>query len=496
MAIRRNSIVNLVGSFVGLILFALLTPLYFHVIGSERYGILAIIWVFLTFFAAFDFGMGAALTYRIANEARSDIARQADYFWTAMAISLPVGLIAGAILFGVVGGGFGNIFKLTPAISAELLHALLPLLAIGVSTILLTTINGFLIGREYFVANAVLGSVGPSLSILLPVLAALLISPSLDILILATLAGRVIIVLAGLAVSQIMILRNARPTVSRRSARALASYGAWMSVGGLMELAVSSADRFILGLVAGPAAVGYYSVPASVLARVMIFPTSIATAALPQLASRSATEEVILARKIVAMVGVLTPCFVAGEFLAGPFLQLWMGPAFAKVATLPMQLLLPAFWMEGMAAILYFRLLAQGRPRTSAVVAAVILLPYCLLMYLLVSAWGLPGACVAYIGRNLMFLSGRVAVTRSWRLMAVVVGPEALSLVTALAICLFAWPDQPPILVGVLVTLASIALAVKRRPAEFDAMLRDFARPLATRFARPAALDVGSNPDG
>lgn len=496
MAIRRNSIVNLVGNLAGLVLFALLTPFYFHIIGSERYGILGIIWVFLTFFAAFDFGMGAALTYRIANEARSDIARQADYFWTAMAISLPVGLIVGGVLFGLVGGGFGNLFKLTPAISAELLHAALPLLAIGISTILLTTINGFLIGREYFVANAVLGSLGPSLSILLPMLAALLISPSLDILILATLAGRAIVVLAGLAVSQIMILRNARPTVSRRSARALAGYGAWMSVGGLFELAVSSADRLMLGMVAGPAAVGYYTVPASVLARVMIFPTSIATAALPQLASRSAEEEIILARKVVAMVGVLTPCFVAGEFLAEPFLRLWMGPAFAKIATLPMQLLLPAFWMEAMAAILYFRLLAQGRPGTSAAVAAVILLPYCLLMYVLVSAWGMPGACVAYIGRNLMFLGGRVTVTRSWRLMAVVVGPEALSLVAALAICLLAWPAQPPILVGILVTLGSIALALKRRPAEFDAMLRDFARPLSTRFTRSAALDAGSHTDG
>ena len=495
MAIRRNSFVNLAGAIAGLVLFAALTPLYFHVIGAERYGILGIIWVFLTFFAAFDFGMGAALTYRIANEARSDIARQADYFWTAMAISLPVGLVAGAVLFGLVGGGFGNIFKLTPAISAELVHSALPLFAIGISTILLTTINGFLIGREYFVANAALGALGPALSILLPVLAALLLSPSLNTLILATLAGRAIMVLAGLLVSQLMAMRGARPSISMRSARALASYGAWMSIGGLIELAVSSADRFILGLVAGPAAVAAYSVPASVLARVMIFPTSLGTVALPQMASRSVDEEAILARKIVAMVGMLTPCFVAGEFLAEPFLRLWMGAAFAKVATLPMQLLLPAFWMEAMAAILYFRLLAQGRPGTSAAVAAVILLPYCLLMYFLVSAWGVPGACVAYIGRNLMFLGGRVTVTRSWRLMAAVVGPEALSLVIALAICVFASPAQPPILVGILVTLASIALALKRRPAEFDAMLRDFTRPLSTRFARSAAHDAGSNPD-
>lgn len=496
MAIRRNSIVNLTGSIAGLVLFAVLTPLYFHVIGAERYGVLGIIWVFLTFFAAFDFGMGAALTYRIANEARSDIARQADYFWTAMAISLPVGLVAGAVLFGLVGGGFGNAFKMTPAISAELFHSALPLFAIGVSTILLTTINGFLIGREYFVANAVLGALGPTLSILLPVLAALLISPSLNVLILATLAGRVIVVLVGVLVSQLIAMRGARPSISMRSARALASYGAWMSLGGLMELAVSAADRFILGVVAGPAAVGYYTVPASVLARVMIFPTSLGTVALPQMASRSAEEEAILARKVIAMVGMLTPCFVAGEFLAEPFLRLWMGPAFARVATLPMQLLLPAFWMEAMAAILYFRLLAQGRPGTSAAVAAAILVPYCLLMYGLASVWGVAGACVAYIGRDLMFLGARTAVTRSWRLMATTVGPEALSLVVALAICLFAWPAQPPVLVGIIVTMASIALALWRRPAEFDAMIDDVRRGLMLRLRRPVILDAESGLDG
>jgi len=496
MAIRRNSFVNLAGAIAGLGLFAALTPLYFHVIGAERYGVLGIIWVFLTFFAAFDFGMGAALTYRIANEARSDIARQADYFWTAMAISLPVGLVAGAVLFGLIGGGFGNAFKMTPAVSAELLHSALPLFAIGVSTILLTTINGFLIGREFFVANAVLGAVGPALSILLPVLAALLISPSLDILILATLAGRAIMVLAGILISQFMALQGTRPSISVRSARALADYGVWMSIGGMIELGVSSADRFILGLVAGPAAVGYYTVPASVLARVMIFPTSLGTVALPQMASRSAEEEVILARKVIAMVGMLTPCFVAGEFLAEPFLRLWMGSTFARIATLPMQLLLPAFWMEAIAAILYFRLLAQGRPKTSAAVAAVIILPYCLLMYVLASGWGVAGACVAYIGRDLMFLGGRIAVTRSWRLMAVAVGPEALSLVVALVICLLAWPAQPPMFVGIIVTVASIALAWWRRPAEFDTMISDLRRGLITRLAKPVVLDAESGLDG
>ena len=483
MAIRRNSFVNLTGNLVGLVLFAALTPFYFHVIGSERYGILAIIWAFLSFFSAFDFGMGAALTYRVASEARSDVGRQSDYFWTAMSISLPVGVVAGAILFGMVGGGLGNLFKLSSAVSAELFHSAPTLLAIGVCTVLLSTAGGLLRGREYFVTNAVLAALGLALSILLPALAALLISPSLDLLILATLAGRMIVVVAQIVIAQAVLLPGTRPTVSVRSARSLIGYGAWSSVGGVIELTISSADRFILGAVAGPAAVGYYSGPSSVLARVMIFPTSIGVAALPQLSSRSREEEAVLARKIVKMVGMLTPCFVGGVFLAEPFLRLWMGAAFAKVATLPMQVLLPAFWMEGMSAILFYRLLAQGRPRTSAVVAALIVAPYCALIYYLAGIWGVVGGAAAYFGRNLMFLASRATVTRSWRMLAGAVGADLLLLMIALCLCLFTWPAQPPLIIAVMVTGASAALALARRPAEFDALVRDLARAVGlSRF--------------
>ena len=489
MAIRRNSFVNLTGNLVGLVLFAALTPLYFHVIGSERYGILAILWAFLSFFAAFDFGMGAALTYRVASEARGDVRRQADYFWTAMAISLPVGFVTGGILFGLVGGGVGNLFRLSPAVGAEMFHSAPALLAIGICTVLLSTGGGLLRGREYFVTNAVIAALALALSILLPVLAALLISPSLDILILATLAGRVIVVVATFAIAQIVVLAGSRPSMSRRSARSLIGYGAWSSVGGVIELAIISADRFIIGAAAGPAAVGYYSVPSSALARVMVFPTSIGGAALPQLAARSPGEEVILARKIIKMVAMLTPCFVGGVFLADPFLRLWMGAAFARVATLPMQILLPAFWLEAIGAILFYRLLGQGRPKAIAAIAAIILLPYCALLYYLAGLWGVLGGAVGYLGRNLMFVTGRATVTRSWPMLIGAVGVDFALVLAALAACLVAWPAQPPLAVAVILTGISIAVAMKRRPPEFDKMVKDLIRRFGLHRGPAAAGD-------
>lgn len=473
MAIRRNSFVNLAGSLVGLVLFATLTPLYFHVIGNERYGILAIIWAFLTFFSAFDLGMGSALTYRIASESKDDRSRQSDYFWTAMAISVPVGAVTGVILFGLVGGGFGNLFNLSPAVSDELLRSTPALLAIGLSTVLNSTAGGLLRAREYFVTSAVLGAINLALSITMPVLAAVLISPSLESLIIATLIGRLILVIASMTIAQVILLQNARPTISLASARALLGYGSSVSIGGLLELAISSADRLILGAVAGSGAVAYYAVPSSAISRVMVFPASLGQAALPQLAARAVEEEKILGQKMLRMIAVLSPVFVIGIFLTRPFLTLWMGASFALLATLPMQILLAAFWLEMFSGSLYYRILGQGRPAANIYVAGVIIAPYCALLLGLSHLWGVSGACVAYFGRNIMYLSGRAFFTKSGKTLLATIAPEGSVVLASLVVCLFALPEQPPVAVGIILSIISIGIFARRRPVEFDTLIHD-----------------------
>jgi O-antigen/teichoic acid export membrane protein len=190
MNIRRNSLINLGGSVIGLILFAAMTPLYYQVIGGERYGILSIILAFMVFFVSFDFGMGAALSYRVAGEARGEPRRQSEYFWTATAISLPVGLAIGAVLFGMVGGGFGALFRLSEEVADELMKSVAWLFAMGIATVLQSTVGGLFKGREQFLVNATLGALGIIFSILFPVAAAIAFGPSLQNLIIATRAPR------------------------------------------------------------------------------------------------------------------------------------------------------------------------------------------------------------------------------------------------------------------------------------------------------------------
>ncbi len=74
---------------------------------------------------------------------------------------------------------------------------------------------------------------------------------------------------------------------------------------------------------------------------------------------------------------------------------------------------------------------------------AIIVLPYCALIYYLAGIWGVVGGAAGYLGRNIMFVIGRSTVTHAWRLLAGAVGLDFLLLLVALGTCLFALPAQP-----------------------------------------------------
>jgi O-antigen/teichoic acid export membrane protein len=468
MQLRRNSLINLAGGIIGLILYAALTPLYLHTVGPERYGLLAIVWAFLAFFSAFDFGMGIALGYIIATKSEDSVSEQSQFFWTGLIISLPFGLVAGAVLFGLIGGGLGNLFNLSISVKAELVASGPSLVAIGICTVLLSAIGGLFRGRQMFATTAVFGTVSLVLSILLPVAAAVFISPSLHVLIVATLLSRLMTLICAIALAHIVVLEGARPRVSVAAARVLLDYGAWASLSGIVELAVSGADRFLLGAIAGSAAVTYYAVPSSILSRVLIVPNSLAGAAVPQAACSTEEEELLLARKILRMVGALTPCFIAGMFLAKAFLMLWLGTQFASQAASTLKMLCFAYWIETVSLVLYYRVLGLGRPRINLIAAGVVVLPYIGALYLFVGQWGVLGAAVAYALRNAIYLCARTTLTRSWSMLIHSVGASFALLLVSL---LLSMAPFSPILycsLGLLMTGGSLALVIKTRPSQLD----------------------------
>jgi O-antigen/teichoic acid export membrane protein len=231
-----------------------------------------------------------------------------------------------------------------------------------------------------------------------------------------------------------------------------------MSFAGIVELAMSSADRLVLGITIGPAAVPFYTIPFSVVSRALLFPNSLMSAVLPQMIARQDRAE--LQSKALDVLLLLTPLFVAGILLSPQFMTLWMGAAFAAKATLPLQILGAAFWVEVVSSVLYFQILAEGKPKRNFYVGLASAPPYLMALVAFTTWWGVVGASLAYLVKASICLVGRMLATKSGLPLLRKSSVDALLVAAVLTIALFQDRLHDEHVLGALVLLLSLALKI------------------------------------
>ena len=81
-SISGNASLNLLGSILPMVITLLTIPPYLRLIGDVRFGVLALVWVFLSYFGLFDMGLGRGTAKYIA-ELRGRADSSEGLFWTA-----------------------------------------------------------------------------------------------------------------------------------------------------------------------------------------------------------------------------------------------------------------------------------------------------------------------------------------------------------------------------------------------------------------------------
>ena len=71
MSLRRNTLWNLAGTGLPLLIGAVTIPFLIRRVGVEAFGVLTLIWALIGYFSLFDFGLGRALTQQIASACAS-----------------------------------------------------------------------------------------------------------------------------------------------------------------------------------------------------------------------------------------------------------------------------------------------------------------------------------------------------------------------------------------------------------------------------------------
>jgi O-antigen/teichoic acid export membrane protein len=401
VSIRRHTTYNLIGGIIPIVVSLVSIPLYLGLIGAERYGVLALAWLLLGYFSVFDLGLSKATAQRIASR-RDTAGDRALTFWSALVVNALTGLAGGIFLYFVSDLVLTHYLKIAPSLRAEVI-ASVPYLAATVPVATIGgVVSGALLGRERFLEVNAISTASTILTQLAPIATAWLIGVHLSGLILSALAARVLALLLLWQQCRRHVTAGAGPRISRAEVLALLGFGGWVTISAFVGPLMTVLDRFVIGAVIGAVAVTTYTIPWQLAQRLLILPSSLQLALFPRQAAAGAAEQTRLTLEgIRAVAAVTTPLVVGGIFLMEPFLKLWIGGDFHLEAAKVGRIALLGFWGTGMAYVPFAQVEARGHARTAALVHLAELPLYLAALFLLMNAFGLPGAAWAFTLRCL-----------------------------------------------------------------------------------------------
>lgn len=400
--IGRNTLLNLLGTGLPILLALATVPVLIHGAGAERFGVLTLAWAVLGYFGLFDLGLGRA-TIRFLAEAfeRQRVVESRGIFWTSVFLSGLFGTISACALAALTPWLVDAVLNVPSGLLAETRGAFY-LLALGVPpTVLTAAFRGTLEAKHRFglvnglqAPNAVLTQAAP--------LIVLIFSQDLRWLVGAMVLSR----MWAAGVFFVAALRNLEnpfegPFFMRERLRTLLSYSSWQAVTNTVSPLMVSADRFVIGAVSSMTAVAYYATPAEIVSRLLIVPQSLGRTTFPIFSSGVDTHQrtrvyVGATRHLILVLAPLAASLVA---FAPDLLSLWVGSSFARNGASVLQILAIGFLLNSLAILPFGLIQGMGRPDVTAKFHLLELPLYLLCLWYAVQIWGIGGAAFVWTVR-------------------------------------------------------------------------------------------------
>ena len=324
-AIGRNTIYNLAGLGIPLLLFIVTIPLYIHLIGAARFGVLSIVWLVLGLFGMLDLGLGRAATQKIAKLKHGSAEDRRGALGTALVSNAAIGTAGALIMLGAGYYLFAHGMKLEPRLRAEAIPVV-PLMAIGVPVVTsIGILTGALQGRERFFVTNRIAITNAALFQLLPIGVAWVLGPTLWPLVLAALCARLLAVVALWLECRREFGGVSLRHWSRDDMVAMLRYGGWVTGAAVIGIVLVFSDRFIIGAALGAVAVTVYTVAIDATVRVSLVSNALMTAIFPQFAESPGNIAALADKASRYLFAIATPAIVFGILVSDVVFPFWLG---------------------------------------------------------------------------------------------------------------------------------------------------------------------------
>jgi O-antigen/teichoic acid export membrane protein len=403
--LARNTLLSIVAEGAPLALGLIAIPILVRALGVDRYGVLTLSYIVVSYLSLFDLGLGRAAAQKISDSIGScELDKIPPIFWTSIILMFVLGIVAAAIVAATSHWLVYSVLNIPTPIRAEavsvflILGVALPFVLSGSCAI------GTLASFQRFDLTAAVGATAGVYAFIAP-LVVLLFSHRLLWIVGALVAGR----LAAWAAQLTLCIRlvpglSANISPTRTLLKPLMSFGGWITVSGITSPLMVNLDRFVIGSMLSMAAVSYYTVPYQIVSKLPLLSGAMATVLFPAFSatvrSSPARATILFERASRYAILAIFPGVLILFFFSREILTMFFGEAFAGRGCIVMRWLLIGILCSSLARIPYALIQAANRPDVTAKFHLAEAPIYFLALFLLLPKFGVAGAAVAWTLRG------------------------------------------------------------------------------------------------
>lgn len=417
--LTTNVVWSIAGRIVPLLVALFAIPVLIQKMGTERFGLLSIIWMGVGYFSLFDLGIGRALTKLVAERLGTDNQDELPgLIRTGMILMSCFGWLAALVVALLTPWLVGRVFTIPPALKREAILSFW-IMALTIPFVISSAgFTGILQARQQFSRINF---------IRIPLGAANFIGPLLVVIYTPSL----VVVTAVIAVSRIFAwggfrrfcrslypLQDQGIRIDRNAARALLGFGGWITLSNLVGPLMVYFDRFFIAAALGLSAVAYYTTPYTVITQFWILPDALMHVLFPAFATSLVVNRqrtIALYQVAVRVILVIMIAPIALVILFAPEgLAFWINDAFARQSSGVLRWLALGVFINCFARLPFIALQSYGRPDLTAKLHLIELPIYIFCLWVLLQKFGIVGAAISWTLRIvvdtllLFFLNMRV----------------------------------------------------------------------------------------
>lgn len=398
----RNSLWNVTGAALPMVVALATVPLLISALGVEGYGIVTLVSSVIGYFGVLDINLSTgAIKYLAQNHAEGDRMRFAETFWFGVMFYGMLGLFGCAAVFFCADLLVERFFKVSPSAHASTVLAF----QVGALGFALSQAQNYLLVVPQALQRYDRSAQSEAMFGIIVNLASVA----------AALAGTGIVgvIAARVAVSAFNVLYLSWlirqfdlglgfrwPRKEVRSA--LTSFSAYAYLSKIASTVHQHADKLIVGAIAGPVAVTFYTVPVTLAGRILGLTYRLSSVIYPRASALAASGRISELRPVyfgvIRYVTYINLAALGVIVLAGDeFLRRWVGQAFVQQGYPVLVLMTVALLVDSMTNIPSMVNDALGHPRITGRFALANALCGIGLVYLGTYVNGITGAAVGHL---------------------------------------------------------------------------------------------------